>query len=60
MRRGETDPVCGMKVDRKRAFVSERAGRTVFFCSEACRAAFEANPTAYPNEAGKGELRPSH
>jgi len=58
MRRGATDPVCGMKVDRKKAFVSERAGRTVFLCSEGCQAAFEADPSAYLGEAGTGQLRP--
>jgi uncharacterized membrane protein YraQ (UPF0718 family) len=36
-RRGATDPVCGMKVDRKKAYVSEHDGRTVYFCSEQCR-----------------------
>ncbi len=40
MRRGETDPVCGMKVDRKKAYVSEHDGRTVYFCSEHCQATF--------------------
>jgi uncharacterized protein len=41
IRRGATDPVCGMKVDRKKAYISERDGRTVYFCSEHCRDAFE-------------------
>jgi uncharacterized protein len=36
MRRGATDPVCGMKVDRKRAVRLERGGHTHFFCSEHC------------------------
>jgi uncharacterized membrane protein YraQ (UPF0718 family)/YHS domain-containing protein len=40
-RRGATDPSCGMKVDRASALSSERGGRTVYFCSEHCRQAFE-------------------
>jgi YHS domain-containing protein len=43
VRRGATDPECGMKVDRKKAFVSERDGRTVYFCSEHCQHAFESH-----------------
>jgi uncharacterized membrane protein YraQ (UPF0718 family) len=36
-RRGETDPVCGMKVDRGKALRLEHDGHTSFFCSEGCR-----------------------
>jgi hypothetical protein len=36
MRRGATDPVCGMKVDRDRAVRKEMDGKTVYFCSEHC------------------------
>jgi uncharacterized protein len=36
MRRGATDPVCKMKVDRKRAVRLESHGQTHFFCSEHC------------------------
>src|SRR3954451_20694381 len=36
MRRGATDPVCGMTVDRAKAL----RGAGHFFCSEHCRAAF--------------------
>jgi uncharacterized protein len=39
-RRGATDPVCGMTVDRSRAVTIEDGGRTVYFCSEHCRHAF--------------------
>jgi uncharacterized membrane protein YraQ (UPF0718 family)/YHS domain-containing protein len=35
-RRGSTDPVCGMKVDRRRAVTRETDGRTLYFCSEHC------------------------
>jgi hypothetical protein len=36
LRRGATDPVCGMKVDRERAIAREIDGNTVYFCSEHC------------------------
>ncbi len=39
-RRGATDPVCGMRVDRAKALTASDEGRTVYFCSEHCRAAF--------------------
>ena len=41
MRRGATDPVCGMRVDRHKALRSETPDGTVFFCSEQCRDAYE-------------------
>jgi len=34
--RGATDPVCGMKIDRRRAIAVRHEGRTVFVCSEGC------------------------
>jgi uncharacterized protein len=46
-RRGATDPVCGMKVDRSKALTAEHAGRTYFFCSEHCRSQFQADPDGY-------------
>jgi uncharacterized membrane protein YraQ (UPF0718 family)/YHS domain-containing protein len=46
-RRGATDPVCGMKVDRVKAVRTEHSGRTVFFCSQHCRNAFQAQPSRY-------------
>jgi hypothetical protein len=47
VRRGATDPSCGMKVDRSKALRLEHAGRTYFFCSEHCRSQFEADPDRY-------------
>ena len=41
MRRGATDPVCGMRVDRHKALRSDGPGGTAFFCSEHCRDAYE-------------------
>jgi hypothetical protein len=43
MRRGATDPVCGMKIDRRKALAIRHAEQTVYFCSEHCKAAFEAD-----------------
>lgn len=38
--RMSTDPVCGMSVDRQRAFPLERDGSTMYFCSRGCRAEY--------------------
>jgi YHS domain-containing protein len=54
MRRGATDPVCGMKVDRARALTTEHAGHSYYFCSQDCRGRFEADPDRY----GAGRGRP--
>jgi uncharacterized protein len=40
LRRGATDPVCGMTVDRSRALTAQHDGHTHYFCSEHCRATF--------------------
>jgi YHS domain-containing protein len=47
VRRGATDPVCGMQVDRSKAVRLEHAGHTYYFCSEHCRAQFETDPDGY-------------
>jgi uncharacterized membrane protein YraQ (UPF0718 family)/YHS domain-containing protein len=55
IRRGATDPVCGMKVDRSKALQSEFAGKTYFFCSQHCLDAFEAEPQRYVGaQKGRG------
>jgi Cu+-exporting ATPase len=42
------DLVCGMRIDPDDAVASvEYEGRTYYFCSEACRDGFLANPAAY-------------
>jgi xanthine dehydrogenase accessory factor len=47
------DPVCGMAVAVAEAsLTAERDGRTFWFCSEHCRAAFLRDPTGYPDPAG--------
>jgi len=43
-RRGATDPMCGMRVDRAKAIRLELAGETYYFCSEHCLHAFEIDP----------------
>ncbi|MBO0768788.1 MAG: permease [Solirubrobacterales bacterium] len=44
-RRGATDPVCQMKVDRAKAAGKTRhAGQTYYFCSTHCLHTFEADP----------------
>jgi uncharacterized membrane protein YraQ (UPF0718 family) len=45
-RRGSTDPICGMKVDRAKAVTGQFAGQTYYFCSEHCLHAFEAQQGA--------------
>ncbi len=45
---GETDPVCKMTVTPKTAAGSYvHKGKTYYFCSKACRAAFVKNPEKY-------------
>ena len=43
-RRGVTDPVCGMKVDRAKAITAETGAGTVYFCSTDCRDRFQSSP----------------
>jgi uncharacterized protein len=45
-RRGATDPVCGMRVDRTQAIAREAGGRTHWFCSESCAEAFDTGQNA--------------
>jgi YHS domain-containing protein len=42
-RRGSTDPMCGMKVDREKAVAAQVDGAKLYFCSEHCLQAFEAD-----------------
>ncbi len=53
VRRGATDPMCGMHVDRKDAVTREVDGRTVYFCSEHCAGGFETREQhhAHPHAA---------
>jgi uncharacterized protein len=47
LRRGATDPVCGMTVDRGKALTAEHDGHVHVFCSEHCRHRFVAEPERY-------------
>jgi uncharacterized protein len=47
LRRGATDPVCGMTVDRGKALTAEHDGHVHVFCSEHCRQRFVAEPERY-------------
>ncbi len=48
------DPVCGMEIEEKdAAAVRQINGRSVYFCSDACAAKYDADPGGY----GKVELR---
>jgi hypothetical protein len=43
-RRGVTDPVCGMKVDKAKAIRKDFGTETFYFCGEHCLHAFQASP----------------
>ena len=47
IRRGATDPVCGMTVDRAKSLTSVRDGVTYYFCGEGCRKSFESDAAAH-------------
>jgi uncharacterized membrane protein YraQ (UPF0718 family)/YHS domain-containing protein len=47
MRRGVTDPMCGMKVDKAKAIRMDFGEDTFYFCSARCLHAFEANPAEH-------------
>jgi uncharacterized membrane protein YraQ (UPF0718 family)/YHS domain-containing protein len=56
-RRGATDPVCRMKVDRSKALSADVGGETFYFCSEHCRDAYEQREAPAPRRV---LTRPSH
>ena len=58
-RRGATDPVCGMKVDRAKAVTKGFAGQTFYFCSNHCLHAFETNPQNYVDEHSRPVVKAS-
>ena len=60
MRRGATDPVCGMKVDRAKALTVGHGGRTIYFCSENCRHSFLADPEQYTGQDAAAIELPAH
>jgi YHS domain-containing protein len=54
-RRGATDPMCGMKVDRAKAISKDFAGQRFYFCSEHCLHAFELDPIGPRGSLASGE-----
>jgi len=61
LRRGATDPVCGMRVDRQAGKpTSIYEGRTYYFCSEGCKAKFDAEPERYVNAVGRPPVALEH
>jgi uncharacterized protein len=63
MRRGATDPVCGMKVDKAKAIRMDFAEDTFYFCSEHCMHAFEAHPATHsgpPSRASEPKALNAH
>jgi hypothetical protein len=54
-RRGATDPMCGMKVDRARAVTKQFGDETFYFCSDHCLHAFEVDLDGRPAKA-----KPAH
>jgi uncharacterized membrane protein YraQ (UPF0718 family)/YHS domain-containing protein len=50
-RRGTTDPVCEMKVDRVKALRSDYMGGAYYFCSAGCQEAFDDQPERYARPA---------
>jgi uncharacterized membrane protein YraQ (UPF0718 family) len=59
-RRGATDPVCEMKVDRHKAVTKELGGETFYFCSNHCLHAFEADPDKYPHGNAPADQAHAH
>ncbi|MCW3025872.1 MAG: hypothetical protein JWM29_1304 [Solirubrobacterales bacterium] len=60
-RRGASDPVCGMKVDRAKAVRKDFGAETFYFCSEHCLHVFEADPHRYDDDHGEQiGARPAH
>jgi uncharacterized membrane protein YraQ (UPF0718 family)/YHS domain-containing protein len=55
-RRGATDPVCGMKVDKAKALHIEFGEETFYFCSEHCLHAFEVNPHSHSRARAGSEM----
>ena len=63
-RRGATDPVCGMTVDRAKAGATRSVGdKTYYFCSDHCASAFDADPGHADHghaDHARADRRPSH
>jgi adenylate cyclase len=52
-----TDPICGMRIDPDdAAAMAEHEGQSHYFCSEACRTVFVADPAPTPERLTEDEL----
>jgi Cu+-exporting ATPase len=52
------DPVCKMEVNPASAAAqSEHEGQTFYFCSEACKRKFDADPTRYLDTVDRAQGR---
>ena len=61
LRRGAQDPVCGMTVDRHAGKpTSTYAGHLYYFCSEGCKAKFDAEPDRFVDATGRQALALRH
>ncbi len=55
------DPVCGMEVDEKSAAGTvEYQGKTYYFCSPGCKAAFSKDPEKYLKSGSSHEHSGHH
>jgi len=57
MRRGATDPVCGMKVDRSKAIQMEFGRETFYFCGQRCAHVYETEHLRPDAAASTGDER---
>ncbi|WP_126450043.1 YHS domain-containing protein [Sulfodiicoccus acidiphilus] len=48
------DPVCGMKVDESTNLKTMYRGKLYYFCSPACKSAFQKDPESYLRSGPKG------
>lgn len=56
-----TDPVCKMNVEPAKAAARvDYAGKTYYFCSEACHKTFTAEPRKYAGVSPQGDHGGSH
>jgi len=60
LRRGAKDPVCGMTVDHETPHTSVFHGHTVYFCSAACKARFDADPESFLEASGHEAAAMAH
>lgn len=50
------DPVCGMQLEEiDAAGTAQYKGKTYYFCSPSCKAAFEKEPEKYAGEENPGK-----